>query len=254
MTAPSDESVQPAVAGVRVDVGVATDRGRRDSNEDAWLASGGVYVVADGMGGHEAGEVASSLAVEALQPLVGTTPDVATVSGTLRDAHARVRDLPSTSPRRPGTTITGVVLTEHEDVPCWVVLNVGDSRTYRMIGGVLEQVTADHSEIAELVASGLVPADAAARHPRRHVVTRVLGGGASDVQPDVWLFPVSPGDRMVVCSDGLTDELTDRRIEVELRAAGSAQEAADRLVAAALAAGGRDNVTVVVVDATVPRR
>lgn len=254
MTARSDESVQPAAPGVRVDVGVATDQGRRDSNEDAALASGGVYVVADGMGGHEAGEVASSLAVETMGALVGTVPDVETVTATLRDAHARVRDLPSSSLRRPGTTVTGVVLTAHEGVPCWVVLNVGDSRTYRMIGGVLEQVTADHSEIAELVASGLVPADAAARHPRRHVVTRVLGGGASSVRPDVWLFPVSPGDRMVVCSDGLTDELSDTRIETELRAAGSAQDAADRLVAAALAAGGHDNVTVVVVDATVPRR
>ncbi|GCE77155.1 serine/threonine protein phosphatase [Cellulomonas biazotea] len=254
VTAPSDESVQPAVRGVRVDVGVASDQGRRDGNEDAVLASGGVYVVADGMGGHDAGEVASGTAVEVLGALVGTTPDVDEVTRTLRDAHERVRDLPSGSYRRPGTTVTGVVLTEHEGVPCWVVLNVGDSRTYRMVGGVLEQVTTDHSEIAELVRSGLVPLDAAARHPRRHVVTRVLGGGATVVEPDVWLLAVSPGDRMLVCSDGLTDELTDARIEAELRAADGAQEAADRLVAAALAAGGHDNVTVVVVDASTRRR
>lgn len=254
MTATSDESVQPAVTGVRVDVGFATATGRRDSNEDSVLAEGGVYVVADGMGGHDAGEVASATAVETLRGLVGTVPELSEVVDVLRGAHERVRDLPSRSSRRPGTTVTGVVLTEHEGQPCWIVLNVGDSRTYRMVGGVLEQITTDHSEIALLVARGLVPADVAARHPRRHVVTRVLGGGASAVEPDVWLFPVSPGDRMLACSDGLTDELTDRRIEAELRAADGAQEAADRLVAAALSAGGHDNVTVVVVDATVPRR
>jgi protein phosphatase len=133
------------------------------------------------------------------------------------------------------------------------VVNVGDSRTYRMAGGVLEQVTVDHSEVAELVASGIVPAEEASRHPRRNVVTRVLGGGSSQVEPDVWLLPVSPGDRMLVCSDGLTDELSDARIEAELRAADAAQPAADRLVAAALAAGGHDNITAIVVDATLRR-
>jgi protein phosphatase len=85
------------------------------------------------------------------------------------------------------------------------------------------------------------------------VVTRVLGGGATQVEPDVWLLPVSPGDRMVICSDGLTDELSDARIEAELRAQDGAQAAADRLVAAALAAGGHDNITVIVVDATLRR-
>ena len=93
----------------------------------------------------------------------------------------------------------------------------------------------------------------AQHHPRRNVVTRVLGGGASDVEPDVWLLPVSPGDRMLVCSDGLTDELSDARIEAELRAEDEAQAAADRLVAAALAAGGHDNVTAIVLDATLSR-
>ena len=151
--------------------------------------------------------------------------------------------------------MTGVVLTSHGETPCWLVLNVGDSRTYRMAGGVLEQVTRDHSEVAELVARGLVDCGRGApHHPRRNVVTRVLGGAASDVEPDVWLLPVSPGDRMLVCSDGLTDELSDARIEAELRAEDEAQAAADRLVAAALAAGGHDNVTAIVLDATlIPR-
>ena len=164
-----------------------------------------------------------------------------------------MRALPKGTGRRPGTTATGVVLTEHGRPPCWLVLNVGDSRTYRMAGAVLEQVTQDHSEVAELVAAGVVAAEDASRHPRRNVVTRVLGGGSPQVEPDVWLLPVSPGDRMLVCSDGLTDELSDARIEAELRATDDAQEAADRLVAAALAAGGNDNVTVIVVDAALAR-
>jgi protein phosphatase len=212
-----------------------------------------VYLVADGMGGHEAGDAASRTAIEVLRQLATGTPGPEDARRMIREAHAAVRDLPATTGRRPGTTATGVVLTEHGDTPCWLVVNVGDSRTYRMAGAVLEQVTLDHSEVAELVASGIVPADEASRHPRRNVVTRVLGGGSSRVQPDVWLLPVSPGDRMLVCSDGLTDELSDARIEAELRAEDNAQPAADRLVAAALAAGGHDNITAIVVDATLRR-
>lgn len=240
-------------ARVRLDVGVATARGQRARNEDSVWAADGAYLVADGMGGHEAGELASRTAIEVLRELSEGVLGPDDVRRTVRRAHAAVRALPATTGRRPGTTATGVVLTEHDDTPCWLVLNVGDSRTYRMAGGVLEQVTLDHSEVAELVASGLVPADEASRHPRRNVVTRVLGGGATSVEPDVWLLPVSPGDRMLVCSDGLTDELSDARIQAELRSQDAAQPAADRLVAAALAAGGRDNVTAIVVDATLRR-
>lgn len=240
---------------VGLDVGVATAQARRNQNEDSLWASDGVFLVADGMGGHDAGEVASATAIAVLKTLADPMPTTDDVRRAVAAAHAAVRELPSTTGRRPGTTATGVVLTVHGDTPCWLVLNVGDSRTYRMAGGVLEQVTHDHSEVAELVAQGLVTADEASRHPRRNVVTRVLGGGASEVEPDVWLLPVSPGDRMLVCSDGLTDELSDARIQAELRAAqDGSQAAADRLVAAALAAGGRDNVTAIVVDATLSRR
>ncbi|MDM7832203.1 PP2C family protein-serine/threonine phosphatase [Cellulomonas edaphi] len=242
-------------ASVHIDVGVATDRAQRAHNEDAVLAADGVYVVADGMGGHESGDVASRTAVETLQALSRGVPDVARARAVLRAAHARLRALPASDElRRPGTTASGVVLSEHDGTPCWLVLNVGDSRTYRMAGGVLEQVTQDHSEIAELVASGVVPPQDAARYPRRNVVTRALGGGSETVDPDVFWLPVSPGDRMLVCSDGLTDELPDSRIEAELKAEADPQAAADRLVGAALAAGGSDNVTVLVVDATLQQR
>ncbi len=229
--------------------GVATSPGGRDHNEDAVLADRDVFVVADGMGGHDAGEVASATAVAELRTLVGAAPGPERVRDALVRAHARVRALPGEEHRRPGTTVSGVAVTVWEDQRCWVVLNVGDSRTYRMAGGVLEQVTRDHSEVAELVAEGLLPPDEAAYHPWRHVVTRVLGGGAASVEPDVFLLPVSPGDRMLVCSDGLTDTLPDARIQAELRAAVTPQAGADRLLAAALAAGASDNVTVVVVDA-----
>lgn len=229
--------------------GAATSPGRRAGNEDALLAQDDVFVVADGMGGHDAGEVASATALESLRALVGHAAGPDEVHDALLAAHEAVRAVPSTSDRRPGTTVSGVVVSEHEGTPCWVVLNVGDSRTYRMAGAVLEQVTRDHSEVAELVAEGLLLPEEAARHPWRHVVTRVLGGGATSVQPDVLVMAVSPGDRMLVCTDGLTDALPDARIEAELKAEPDPQAAADRLVATAVAAGADDNVTVVVVDA-----
>ena len=239
---------------VSLRVGVATEKAQRARNEDSVSVADGLYLVADGMGGHEAGELASRTAIDALRGLGAGTPTPADVRSSVRAAHAAVRNLPSSTGRRPGTTVTGVMVTSHGETPCWLVLNVGDSRTYRMAGGVLEQVTRDHSEVAELVERGLVAAADAPHHPRRNVVTRVLGGGASEVEPDVWLLPVSPGDRMLVCSDGLTDELSDARIQAELRAEDEAQAAADRLVAAAIAAGGHDNVTAIVLDATLSAR
>ncbi|MCR6687868.1 protein phosphatase 2C domain-containing protein [Cellulomonas sp.] len=229
--------------------GAATSPGGRAENEDALLADRDVFVVADGIGGHDAGEVASAAAVATLRPLVGTAPGPDRVRAAVVAAHEAVRAVPSESSRRPGTTLTGVVACVHEGVPCWVVLNVGDSRTYRMAGAVLEQVTVDHSEVAELVAGGLLPPDDAPHHPWRHVVTRALGGGATTVEPDLFVMAISPGDRMLACTDGLTDTLPDARIEAELKAAHDPQAAADRLVAAAVAAGAGDNVTAVVVDA-----
>lgn len=235
---------------VELHAGYATDRAGRETNEDAVHASNGLYVVADGMGGHEAGEVAAGVVVDVVSRLAGTSPTLAQVRDVLREAHAQVRALPAGGERRPGTTLSGVVVTEREGVTCWLVLNIGDSRTYRMVGGVLEQLTQDHSEVAQLVADGVIAVEDAARHPRRNVVTRVLGGGAPEVEPDLWIFPVSVGDRIVVCSDGLSDVLSDARIQARLRQHDDPVRAAQVLVHDALAAGGQDNVTVVVVDAT----
>lgn len=242
------------VAGVRLRAGVATDQAARDANEDTAWASDGLFVVADGMGGHAAGEVASQLAVEVVSGLAGTHPTMDEVTRVVREAHRQVRAISVEGERRPGTTLTGVVVTEHAGEPCWLVLNVGDSRTYRMVGGMLEQLTRDHSEVAELVEQGLLAVEEAARHPRRHVVTRVLGGGASRVDPDLRMFPVSRGDRMVVCSDGLTDVLPDARVQAVLRAERHPRAAAERLVRESLAAGAQDNVTVIVVDAVAVTR
>jgi protein phosphatase len=168
----------------------------------------------------------------------------------LRRAVARIRSIPTGSGPPPGTTLTGVLVVRGPDGPSWLVVNVGDSRTYRLAGGELVQVSADHSEVAELVARGLLTVDQAAVHPHRHVVTRSLGGGGPDEpDPDFFPRPIAAGDRILVCSDGLTDEVADARIAEILRGHPDPQDAADRLVAAALVAGGRDNVTVIVVDA-----
>ncbi len=230
--------------------GASTDVGtRRASNEDSYVAAVPVFAVADGMGGHEAGEVASAAATRALARLAGM-PEVTAqdVQERLEAARARLQALPPTLGRSPGTTVAGVVLTEHEGAPHWLVLNLGDSRTYRLQGHVLEQLSVDHSEVQELVAQGHISPEEALHHSRRHVLTRSLGA-ASSLAVDYLLVPVGHGDRMLVCSDGLTGELDDTVIAGLLRSYPHPQDAADALVAAAVAAGGRDNVTAVVVDA-----
>ena len=132
-------------------------------------------------------------------------------------------------------------------VPCWLVFNVGDSRTYRLTGGQLQQITVDHSEVQELVDMGQITPDEALVHPRRHVVTRALGTG-TDTEADYWLIPVEPGDRLLVCSDGLTGEVSDGQLQQILSTVANPQDACAAMVQAALRSGGRDNITVLVVD------
>ena len=245
----SDETTSPGLE-LRAVFGYASDRGlRREQNEDSLIAADPVFAVADGMGGHEAGEVASSICVRTLgeAPFVGEhLQEVGAdeLRALLHEADTRIREATG---GRAGTTVTGAVLVSGNGVPCWLVFNVGDSRTYRLTGGVLEQITVDHSEVQELVDMGQITPDEALIHPRRHVVTRALGTG-SDTQADYWLVPVEPGDRLLVCSDGLTGEVSDGQLQQILASVANPQDACAAMVEAALRSGGRDNITVLVVD------
>jgi protein phosphatase len=236
---------------LHISVGHATDRGlRREQNEDSLLARIPVFAVADGMGGHVAGEVASTLCVEAL----GDNPGLAAgcvitateVQRALDDADTRIR---VATDGRAGTTVVGAVLVSQEEMPFWLFFNVGDSRAYRLVNGALGQITVDHSEVQELMDQGRITAQEALVHPRRHVVTRALGAG-EQIGADFWLLPVTPGERILICSDGLTTELADDDIRSILNRCPQAQDACGELVDAALRSGGRDNVTVIVLDPT----
>ncbi|WP_415856665.1 PP2C family protein-serine/threonine phosphatase [Sinomonas sp. G460-2] len=237
-------------ASLAFDVGAATDRGSvRELNEDSFLAREPVFAVADGMGGHEAGEVASRLCIESLADEPVLRPGRRTVTAldvilAVRRADLSIREATGAL---AGTTLAAAILTEGEDgALAWLVANVGDSRVYLEFEGEFSQLTEDHSEVWELLALGELTPEEARVYPRRNVVTRALGTGF-DADPDLWTFPASPGQRLLVCSDGLTCELEDEQIAGVLAEHGDPQAAADALVAAALEAGGSDNVTVVVV-------
>nr|WP_315914801.1 protein phosphatase 2C domain-containing protein [Arthrobacter sp. lap29] len=247
-----DDMKGAASSGVRLAFGFGTDRGlRRELNEDSFLAADPLFTVADGMGGHEAGEVASRECVEVLsqQRLLSAGCREATAADlqqALRQADARIRELTNA---RAGTTVSGVVLVEERTVPYWLVFNVGDSRTYRLSQGNFSQISVDHSEVQELVDAGLITPEEALVHPRRHVVTRALGTG-SVTEADFWLVPVEEGDRILICSDGLSGELGDEQIHRVMSTLRHPQDAVDSLIQAALRSGGRDNITVIVVDAS----
>jgi serine/threonine protein phosphatase PrpC len=247
-------SVSPAEdheSGLSLSYGYGTDRGlRRELNEDSFIAADPVFAVADGMGGHEAGEIASGMCVRALaaMPQLATgerSVTAAVLQQYLVRADSSIREATGA---RAGTTLTGAVMVEQMGMPYWLVMNIGDSRTYRLSQGQFAQVSVDHSEVQELVDAGEITAEQAAVHPRRHVVTRALGTG-DETEADYWLLPVEEGDRILVCSDGLNAELTDEHMFRILSTVGHPQDAVDALIQAALRNGGRDNVTVIVVDA-----
>lgn len=233
--------------------GAATDAGRiRDSNEDAFVAESMVFVVADGMGGHQAGEVASALAATTLRDRLergATSVDV--VVAAVVEANAAIFQAAHTSStqRGMGTTLTAIALLPADDgVPEQLALvNVGDSRTYLRRDGMLIRATVDHSYVQELLATGHISEAEARNHPRRNIVTRALGIEPS-VRVDSWTMPLVRNDRFVLCSDGLVDEVDDHDILRIIQAEADPQAAAEALVAAALANGGRDNVTVIVLD------
>ena len=236
--------------------GVATDTGNvRPQNEDAYVASDQLFAVADGMGGHNAGEVASALATTLLlERAVGRTltPEwfVEAITSINRTSHESAAE--STERRGMGTTICALALVKPQGEttePQQVALaNVGDSRIYLARAGTFRQLSVDHSYVQELVTEGLITEEEARVHPRRNIVTRALGID-DRVAVDSWLIPLFSGDRFILCSDGLVDEVPTADIAALAAQQKEPQIIADALVALAKRNGGRDNITVVVVDA-----
>lgn len=243
-------TIQPG-PGLSLTYGYGTDRGlRRELNEDSYIAADPVFAVADGMGGHEAGEIASGLCVRVLAGIPQLATGERSITAAVLQQYLVRADnsIREAAGARAGTTLTGAVVVEQMGMPYWLVLNIGDSRTYRLSQGRFEQISVDHSEVQELVDAGEITAQEATVHPRRHVVTRALGTG-DETEADYWLLPVEEGDRVLVCSDGLTGELADEDILRILSTVAQPQDAVDALIQAALRSGGRDNVTAIVVDA-----
>src|SRR6266545_2306695 len=207
--------------------GAMTDMGRmRKNNEDRYLIAGRLAAVADGMGGHRAGEVASAIAMEELATL----------------EHAGPWPTPAES-EGMGTTL--VVLLEDGDSVH--LANVGDSRAYLLRNGELSQVTVDHTLVQELIDEGRLRPDEAERHPQRSIITRALGV-ESDVEVDLFTYKLLSGDRLLLCSDGLSGVVDEHRIRNVLLRVPEPQRAAEKLVAMANEGGGPDNITVVVLD------
>jgi serine/threonine protein phosphatase PrpC len=236
-------------AGVTLAWGAATDTGRRrTANEDSFVAQSPLFAVADGMGGHSAGDLASAAVVERLADSVAAdflAPR--TIERALERATADITTIAGDSELGVGTTVTGVALTLQDDEPYFAVFNIGDSRVYSFQRNELAQVTIDHSVVQELVDAGALTRDEAENHPDSNIITRAVGFN-SQPTPDFWMLPVQVGLRLLVCSDGLTKEVSDERIRLHLAAGLSAAETAGALVDAALAAGGRDNITTIVID------
>lgn len=234
-----------------LEVGAQTTTGpKRSTNQDSVVAAPPVFIVADGMGGHDAGEKASAIVAQEMAKLQ-SKPGIEEVHDALYRARVAINDLEGKAAHPAGTTVAGMVMIEQGGAPYWLVINLGDSRTYRVSGGTVEQISIDHSEVQELVAAGRISPAEARTHPRRNVVTRVLGAGTVE-QPDYWLLAAEDGERWMICSDGLTSEVTQAQMEEALLAPISPQEVVENLVASAVTAGGHDNVSVIVVDVHYP--
>lgn len=238
------------IGDVTIDWGAATDAGAvHDRNEDAYCAEPPVFIVADGVGGHSAGEVASRETVDALSMLAGrATVTREMVEDRLADARARIGRIEADEGLAPATTVSGVVVTHDAGVPSWLVVNIGDSRTYRLNSDGFRQITVDHSLVQELIDSGALAPSSEAAASIRNVLSRALLA-KTEHPADFWLFPMTAYERILVCSDGLTKEVETHTIARILRAVPDPFEAANRLVQLAVDAGGRDNVTALVVDA-----
>ncbi len=227
-----------------------TDPGKvRKNNEDSLLTGEGrdetLFVVADGIGGFEAGEVASSLAVDVLKGL----PPSESLEDAIREANRRILAASRGDDKLSGmgTTVVAVRFGQKYGEPVVEVSHVGDSRAYLMRGGELKPVTEDHSLVAELVRSGDLTRAQASEHPQKNLITRALGA-EDTVEVDTAVLPVEPDDRFVLCSDGLTDMVPETKLQEVLASSPDPEKAARTLIRAALDAGGADNVTVVIID------
>ena len=230
---------------MRLVVGAASDIGRvRSNNEDSYLADDPLFAVADGMGGENAGEVASALALEVLAKMAGEGRTV-DLTDWVREANREVwdRSVSDRSVAGMGTTLTAV-LADGERLR---LAHVGDSRAYLLRNGQLRRLTEDHTRVARMVREGTITEEQAARHPERNIITRALGISI-DVNVDQILVDVRTGDRLLLCTDGLTGMVPEEELRTILQSAAAPEEAARKLIEAANEAGGADNVTAVVLD------
>ena len=230
--------------------GASTDAGMvRAQNEDSYSAEHGIFVVADGMGGHNAGEVASALAVTTVKAGARLgLDDAAEFRELVQQANTAIytASLDDSAQRGMGTTLAAATVLPGE-APVMMVANVGDSRVYLHRDGRLVRISVDHSYVQELVNEGVLTAEEARVHPRRNIVTRALGIDRH-VAVDVFLQEVRTGDRLLLCSDGLVDEVSDAQIQTLMTRHSDPQELAEVLVMVANSNGGHDNTTVIVVD------
>lgn len=231
-------------------VGAATDVGQlREVNQDSFLATDGLAVVADGMGGHRGGEVASAIAVTSLRAsfsestLDSLTDGVARANGEIRAQAAHDPSL-----HGMGTTLCALAIIDHPDAEKLAIVNVGDSRAYVFVDGEMTQVTEDHSLVEALVREGRLTPEEAETHPQRNILTRALGV-ADSVEVDQFVIDPMPEARFLLCSDGLFNEVGHDEIARVLGETSDPNVAAQILVDAANRGGGRDNITAVIVDA-----
>ena len=248
-----------------IDVAGISDRGlKRDHNEDVWsaphpdlapeqiAAKGRLFIVADGVGGHQAGDVASTMAVEIIQQQYYADPSpeiVASLTAAIQTANEQIEAEASARPARRGmgTTVTAVVLRGDG----LTVVNVGDSRTYLIRKGHVRQITHDHTWVEEQVYTGRLTREEASKHPHRNIITRSLGA-RRDLEIDVFEEHVRPGDSLLLCSDGLSNMLSDQEIGDLISHAWTAEAAVTELIELTLKRGAPDNVTAVVITIVRP--
>ena len=225
--------------GSRTDIGCL-----RDHNEDSLVVTPPLFAVADGMGGHAAGEVASEIAVRVLSELAPEHPDGEALGRAIEEANRAVIQAAREGRGRQGMGTAAMLEGER-----LVIAQVGDSRAYLLHQGKLQQLTRDHSLMADMIEAGQLTPEEARTHPQRSVITRALGSDAH-LHPDIYEINVETGDRLLICSDGLSGMIFDDQIENTLRRVQDPQRCASQLVNEAIAAGGHDNVTVIVADVT----